>query len=70
VEKSQLTEKLASVQEQLDKEHMQFLVYRCHDLDDMIAVLRPLTDAKAQGFKLSSKSISTSEAQAKLRALE
>lgn len=36
----------------------------------MISVLKPLTDSKAKGFKLSSKSITPSEANQKLWALE
>jgi len=46
------------------------MVYRCSDLNDMIEVLKPLADQKQSSFKLSSKSISHSEAQTKLRALE
>jgi len=49
---------------------MFFLVYRCKDLAEMIAVMKPLTDKKTNSFKLSSKSITPSEAHVKLRALE
>lgn len=66
-EKVAIDEKLTALQEQIDKEHMLYCVYRCQDLNEMIAVLKPLTSKKTQS-KLSC--LTPSEANQKLRTLE